>query len=127
MATVAMTTTIDRFSGDREDWPVWNARFRGALDDANLIDLADGRELRPAAGGDRTTDALTRLTGTAEEHWERRNRKLFSAIQRSLDDDLMMTVTGAVVDGDGKAAYDELIRLNKATTTASPPCKRPSA
>ena len=119
MTAVAVATTVERFTGDREDWPIWHARFRGALDEAGLLDLADGGETRPAAGGSRTTDALTRMSGTAEEHWKRKNRKLFSAVQRSLDDDLMMTVTGAVDDGDGKAAYDELVRLNKATTTAS--------
>ena len=120
MATVgATTTTIERYTGDRDDWPVWHARFRGALDDMDLLDLADGREERPEPGGTATTDPVTRLRGTAEDHWRRRNRKLFSAVQRGLDDELMVTVTGAVDDGDGRAAYGELVRLNKATTTAS--------
>ena len=127
MATVAVAATVERFTGDREDWPIWHARFRSALDEAGLLDLADGEEKRPAAGGDVTVDPLTRMSGTARDHWRRKNRKLFSTVQRALDDDLMMIVTGAVDDGDGHGAYVELVRLNKATTTASLMQRHPAA
>ena len=119
MATTTTVATIERYSGDREDWTVWHARFRGALDDVDLLEVADGTEVEPSAGGDAVVDTVTRKTDTKQGHWKRKNRKLFSALQRALDDDQMVTVTSAVADGDGKAAYDELVRLNKATTTAS--------
>ena len=119
MAATTTVATIERYSGDREDWTVWHARFRGALDDVDLLEVADGTEVEPSAGGDAVVDTVTRKTDTKQGHWKRKNRKLFSALQRALDDDQMVTVTSAVADGDGKAAYDELVRLNKATTTAS--------
>ena len=57
MTAVAVAAAVERFTGDREDWPIWHARFRSALDEAGLLDLADARRRREEAGGRRRDDS----------------------------------------------------------------------
>ena len=90
---------FDRYNGNPRDFALWKARFEGALDELDLLDVATGDEARPASGA------------AEQAAWDKKSRKLYQLIMKALDDTTALRVQADVPVRDGVAAWDRTTEI----------------
>ena len=94
----------DRYSGNARDFRLWTARFEGALDQLDLLEIADG---------------TTKRTGSDDQKaaYDKKNRKLYQLLLKALDDTTAQRVQADVTPRDGYEAWQRTIELIRGSST----------
>ena len=122
------TRTVERYSGQPEDFDAWLTRLQVDAYGLNYLDILEGTErvghgaIMAQRGIDAIGDATARAAEQAilDDHIKR-NRGAFMFLLKALDNGTMMTVKNAVAGYalPARAAYQEMLRVLRDTSNIS--------
>ena len=107
LAAVTAAVRLELFHGNRTEWSSWKHSFQGAMIEAGLIRIMDGRSTRP------TTQ------GREQEEWDNKNELLYGKLTKCAKG-AAAGVVRAVRDYNGLAAWQALVsKYERADTTSN--------